>query len=274
MNQVKVSVVTICLNHARGLERTLKSIDMQNWDPIHCFVIDGGSTDGSLEILQRRAHLQNFTYLSEPDGGIFDAMNKGWKLADGDLIIMMNAGDCFASTTVVETIGRSYALESWRWGYGQAQILSVSESSPKILSFQPFRVSKLALGISTIPHQATVMQRTLLEELGGYQTDVGLAADQKLLLDAALISTPRLWDEVFANFEGGGISSHGLVATHILDMARYRRQSDIKVGGGAVQDSLLTFCLFTLKSVIAVLKLIKLVLSSHGQDIRQIFGRH
>jgi len=271
MKQVTVSVVTICLNHSHGLEQTLRSIDTQTWTPINCFVIDGGSTDGSLEILQQRAHLGNFTFLSEPDGGIFDAMNKGWKIADGDLVVFMNAGDCFTSNSIVEIMARSYAFESWRWGYGRAQIQSPSKGATKVLVFEPFRFSRLALGISTIPHQATVMQRSLLDELGGFETDAGLAADQKLLFRAALISHPRIWKDAFANYEGGGVSSGRIVAAHVLDMARYRRQSGVTVGGGLIRDAVVTAALFASELVVAFCKLVKLLLTGRGRDIQKIF---
>jgi hypothetical protein len=113
----------------------------------------------------------------------------------------MNAGDTFASEAVVETVARAHASETWRWGYGCARIGNVNGQSIANVSFVPLRLDRLALGLSIVPHQATVMEHELLEELGGFQIKVGLAADQELLLRAALLSQPRLWGEFFADFE-------------------------------------------------------------------------
>jgi hypothetical protein len=115
------------------------------------------------------------------------------------------------------------------------------------------------------------MQRSLLDELGGFETDAGLAADQKLLFRAALISHPRIWKDAFANYEGGGVSSGRIVAAHVLDMARYRRQSGVTVGGGLIRDAVVTAALFASELVVAFCKLVKLLLTGRGRDIQKIF---
>jgi glycosyltransferase involved in cell wall biosynthesis len=238
-----ISVVTVCLNHKEGLRRTLANVAAQSWGNMNHVVIDGGSTDGSAELLELHRTSKPFTFVSEPDRGIYDAMNKGWQLADGDLVVFMNAGDTFASIDILERLARRHANESWRWGFGCARIIDASGQPNAIISFVPFRLDRLALGLSCVPHQATVMERELLKELGGFRTDVGIAADQELFLRAALKYPPRLWAEFFANLEGGGIGSTRQPGAYARDMGQFRADLRLYVAGGRVRDKFVTLSL-------------------------------
>jgi glycosyltransferase involved in cell wall biosynthesis len=243
----KVSIVTVCLNHKVGLERTLASVRVQSWTNLEHIVVDGGSTDGSVELLQKHLTTKTFKYVSEPDKGIYDAMNKGWRLTDGHLVVFMNAGDAFASENVIEAFAKTYDGDTWRWGYGCMRTFDTNGQLRTISSFVPFRLDRLALGLSTVPHQATVMERQLLVELGGFLTDVGVAADQELLLRAALVSPPQLWGEFFADFEGGGVGSTRASSAFVRDMGRFRDNLGLRVAGGRLGDRLATLALTIFK---------------------------
>jgi glycosyltransferase involved in cell wall biosynthesis len=102
-NQPLVVVITVSLNHAVGLEETINSVLAQTYPYIEYIVIDGGSTDNSLEIINK--YSKKITkWISEPDGGIYDAMNKGVAMGTGEWVIFMNAGDCFVNNEVVQDI--------------------------------------------------------------------------------------------------------------------------------------------------------------------------
>ena len=101
---IKLSVVTICYNDAKGLSSTLNSM-MYNNENVEVIVVDGGSTDGTKNIIEGNSNLINI-FISEPDNGIYDAMNKGIKLCNSDYIIFMNAGDTFVSDTTIQEILR------------------------------------------------------------------------------------------------------------------------------------------------------------------------
>ena len=243
VNSRRVSVVTVCLNHRDGLRLTLASVAAQSWDNIQHIVIDGDSTDGSTDVLNLHMTDKSFLFVSERDNGIYDAMNKGWRMADGELVVFMNAGDTFAADTIVERLAQSHVNETWRWGYGCARLADANGQPRAILSFVPFRLDRLALGLSTIPHQATVMEHELLQELDGFKIDAGIAADQELLLRAALVSPPRLWGEFFSDFEGGGLGSSRPPSAYVRDMGRFRRDLGLYVAGGRVPDRLVTIAL-------------------------------
>ena len=98
---MKVSVITVCYNAIRGIEKTIQSVISQSHDDIEYIVIDGGSTDGTLDVIQK--YREKITYfVSEPDGGIYDAMNKGVRVANGEWINFLNAGDVFASKDAIK----------------------------------------------------------------------------------------------------------------------------------------------------------------------------
>lgn len=102
-NPVLVSIITIVRNDVLGLERTLLSIEQQQYDAAEVVVVDGCSTDGTVDIIHK--HESHITkWISEPDDGIYDAMNKGVRMASGEWIIFMNAGDTFASDDVIQRI--------------------------------------------------------------------------------------------------------------------------------------------------------------------------
>lgn len=100
MNKPKITVVTVCYNAVKEIERTLNSVISQTYDNLEYIVVDGGSKDGSLDVINKYERGIN-VWMSEPDKGIYDAMNKGVTLASGDYIIFMNAGDCFFNDEVL-----------------------------------------------------------------------------------------------------------------------------------------------------------------------------
>ena len=100
---MKVSIVTVAFNSARTISDTLESVRMQSYKNIEHIVIDGSSTDGTLEIVRRHAGVSE-KIISEPDAGIYDAMNKGVRMATGDVIGFLNSDDRFADRDVVKRI--------------------------------------------------------------------------------------------------------------------------------------------------------------------------
>ena len=98
-----VTIITVCRNHAQELERTIRSVESQTWQEKEYLVIDGASTDDSLDVI--KAHEASITrWVSEPDQGIYDAMNKGVRMAQGEWVIFMNAGDTFAGDDTLQRV--------------------------------------------------------------------------------------------------------------------------------------------------------------------------
>lgn len=98
-----VTIITVCRNHAQELERTIRSVESQTWQEKEYLIIDGASTDDTPHVI--KAHEASITrWVSEPDQGIYDAMNKGVKMAQGEWVIFMNAGDTFASNDTLQRV--------------------------------------------------------------------------------------------------------------------------------------------------------------------------
>ena len=98
-----VTIITVCRNHAKELERTIRSVECQIWQEKEYLVIDGASTDDTQNVI--KAHEASITrWVSEPDQGIYDAMNKGVRMAQGEWVIFMNAGDTFASDDTLQRV--------------------------------------------------------------------------------------------------------------------------------------------------------------------------
>lgn len=101
-NKVKISVVTVCFNAEKVIEETIKSVLKQTYQNKEYIIVDGASSDGTLDVVRRYAAAAGIKYISEPDYGIYDAMNKGSELAEGDYIQFLNAGDLLVDEMVLE----------------------------------------------------------------------------------------------------------------------------------------------------------------------------
>lgn len=257
-----IDVVSIARNHETGLRHTLESINKQDWPAVSVHVVDGASTDDTARMLTHLQMAYPLTSTSERDSGIYDAMNKGWRRGAGDLVIFMNAGDAFANSSVISTMAESWRDERYDWGYGLARVLE--DGKPlDVLSMVPFSQERLRLGLSIIPHQATVMSRALLEKLGGFDVQAGVAADQALLLRASTVSKPRLWAEFFADFEGGGIGSSRSPRAHLLEMQRARREAGLAIGP-TMMDSAATGAMRVYFGVLKTQTAVRKRLGLHG----------
>ncbi len=109
MTQLKISIITVCYNAKDVIERTIISVSEQTYKDIEYIIVDGGSTDGTLEIITK--YKQDISYyVSEPDKGIYDAMNKGVLASTGDWMVFLNAGDSFISNTTVSDVFNKYYI--------------------------------------------------------------------------------------------------------------------------------------------------------------------
>ena len=150
---MKVSIITIAWNSAETIEDTIKSVIAQDYPDIEYIVVDGASKDDTMKIVER--HRDGITkVISEPDKGIYDAMNKGIARAKGQFILFLNAGDTFADNTVIEQIKAA----------SSAQTDFIFGDSYEFGRYKPARSSKIEYGMFT-HHQAMLYRRDKLGEL-------------------------------------------------------------------------------------------------------------
>jgi glycosyltransferase involved in cell wall biosynthesis len=204
--QLLVTIITIVRNGENVLERTINSVLNQTYENIEYIVIDGGSKDGTIDIITK-FESQVSHWISESDEGISDAMNKGIKLSSGILIQHLHAGDEFVSEETVANIVSSYIAESWRWCLGN-QLLT-NFSGEVVYRFSPPKFSNWLLRVvNTIPHPTVFAERSLFEEAGCFDISYECAMDYHLWLRFSLISKPKQFDFDIAKFLVGGKSAN------------------------------------------------------------------
>ncbi|WP_006247582.1 glycosyltransferase family 2 protein [Mycolicibacterium tusciae] len=205
---VRVSIVTVCWNDLENVQRTLDSLARQTerrgWEHV---LIDGASIDGTVEWYQSAEFAFPHVVTSEPDNGLFDAMNKSLDIVKGEYVVFMNAGDCFADE---DALGRilSRVESSLAWGYSRARVVdSTGRKVRPNVGKIPYSRAKHLLGGATICHQAVIMKVELLRDLGGFDLSMGDVADYHLLIKLAARIAPRTWPEIDVNYLDGGRSS-------------------------------------------------------------------
>lgn len=202
-----ISVVTVTWNDLAGLELMAKSLQSQSYAKIEHVIVDGGSSDGTKEWLAHYGPAYPSTWVSEPDNGIFDAMNKGVRLASGDLVVFMNSGDCFSDSSVIDRVAEHWAFGSWRWGYASMRYVNEAREVTGAAIQFPFSKRRLEMGLAFAPHQATFIQRDFFHELGGFDDRFEYASDQEFAMRASRFEEPYVWLDFVADFLAGGVHS-------------------------------------------------------------------
>lgn len=198
---MKLSIITINLNNKDGLQKTIESVVAQTFKDFEWIVIDGGSTDGSKELLEQYA--DHFAYwVSEPDKGIYNAMNKGIKVAKGEYLQFLNSGDWLCDETVLERcLGGSSEADVL---YGNLFLLDGVSVEPCVY---PESLTLKFFVNGTLCHNATFIKRGLLQPVG-YNEQLKLVSDWGFFL--AQIMKNRVFvhiNEFVAYYDMKGIST-------------------------------------------------------------------
>lgn len=210
---MKLSIVTINYDNLNGLRKTVSSVLAQTCRNFEYIIIDGASTDGSKEYLDTIIHdgaingnqadkLKNCLVISEPDLGIYNAMNKGIRLAHGEYVLFLNSGDYFFDKFVVEQFDKDMQTADIYAGR------VIEEQSEKIITYSREKVTLWGLFHGSIPHQGTFIKRTLFQQIGMYSEDLKILSDFEFLLKAVLANVSFCHnDAIIAYVEPGGVSN-------------------------------------------------------------------
>lgn len=170
----KISVITVVRNGEQCIEKTIQSVLHQTYKNIEYIVVDGASTDNTLKIIRKFDHKID-KIVSEPDKGIYDAMNKGWRLATGDYVLFMNGGDRFYQDDSIEMIFSQKQTCDIVFADGIADVYNTKHPLP-INSSGKIELYKFFCSTS-LCHQATFIRRSLLNKIGGYSLDFKIISD-------------------------------------------------------------------------------------------------
>lgn len=196
----KVSIITVCYNAGSSIERTIQSVISQSFDDFEYLVIDGKSTDNTTDIIQKYSDRID-VIISEPDNGIYDAMNKGILKANGEWVIMMNAGDYFSDNNVLKSIFTNNIPTNKTFLYSDIYSLQVNgERVKRTLSWEK----------GVLIHQSVIYRRSLHDRYGLYLvTKPIIVSDYIFFISIPKEHIMKLNNVIIAVYEGGGISAQG-----------------------------------------------------------------
>jgi glycosyltransferase involved in cell wall biosynthesis len=202
---MKISIVTVCFNAEKEIERTIRSVLSQTYQDLEYIIVDGASKDRTVEIAQNVINEypnKAVTIISEPDHGIYDAMNKGIKRAKGEWVNMMNAGDVFANKDVLSKIFEKSLPDNIAFIYSDFY---------KSTSFgRYFRVKKnCSESERNLVHQSTIYKKSLHDQYGYYVVTPKIIVSDYLFFLQIPLSVVQKTDVVIAIYEGSGVSEQG-----------------------------------------------------------------
>ena len=184
---MRISVVTVCYNAAHTLADAVDSVLGQTSDPsapfeLEYIVVDGGSTDGTLDLLARYRN-RIATLISEPDNGLYDAMNKGIKAATGDVVAILNADDVYASTDVLARVAATFRDSGAEAVYGDLNYVTADDLSKvtRRWNASPYTPGAFRRGWMP-PHPALFVRRACYDRWGLFTLTLRSAADYELML--------------------------------------------------------------------------------------------
>jgi glycosyltransferase involved in cell wall biosynthesis len=207
-----ISVVTAVLNRANTLGEALRSVHSQNWPNVEHIVIDGGSTDGTLAVLsEHKAGISKI--VSEPDGGLYDALNKGIAHASGDVIGFMHADDSFATPRALARIAAAFEDPSVEAVYGDLVYVRNSDVSRIVRYWRAGQYQRAQLTHGWMPpHPTFYVRRDVYSRFGGFDTRYRIAADYENML--RILWRGRVHasyiPEVLVRMRTGGVSNSSL----------------------------------------------------------------
>lgn len=199
---MKISIITVCFNAATVLEKTILSVINQTYPNMEYIIIDGGSTDGSVDIIQK--YKNSITYwISEADKGIYDAMNKGIHKATGDWINFMNAGDCFTDCNVLSNIFISQIPDNIKFIYGDINFIKKEGQCQHIHALAP----KYIKNRMPCSHQALFIKNMVNID---FNLKYHIASDYDVVHRFYIQYKENIFKYIpiiVCNFDGSGISS-------------------------------------------------------------------
>jgi len=215
-----VSVITPCLNARATIEQTLESVSAQGYPQIEHVLVDGGSTDGTLEVLERA---EGIRFVSEPDRGRPDAVNKGVAISSGEVIGFLNADDYY-EPGAVDAVGEALARRPgavWATGYCHIVDGAGAEMRRPVTAWKNLLLRRYSYGLyltqNFVSDPATFVRRSALERVGPLDVSLKISHDYDLWLRVARLGDPVVLPRYLSNFR---------MVEGTLSMAGFERQFD------------------------------------------------
>ncbi|MFQ3192555.1 MAG: glycosyltransferase involved in cell wall biosynthesis [Paraglaciecola sp.] len=217
---MKVSIITVSYNSASTIKDTIESVIAQTYENIEYIVVDGNSRDDTMDIVNSYSKVID-NVVSEPDKGIYDAMNKGVQLATGDIVGILNSDDFYETTTVIEDIVEHFNNnKSADVVFGDVVFVE-HKNLKKVVRYyssKKFKPFKLRFGWMP-PHPATFIRKSVYNKYGLYKLGYKISSDYEMfvrLLMVAKLSFSRV-DKIIVRMRSGGASTDGIQSSITLN---------------------------------------------------------
>jgi len=213
---VKISIITVCFNSESTIKDTLESVKRQDYLDIEYIIVDGGSTDNTIKIINNYGKIIT-KVISEPDKGLYDAMNKGLKFATGDLIGILNSDDIFHDNSVLKSVAKFHKKYSIDASISDVLYKNNNGKIVRKYSANNWTPEKLKSAFMP-PHAGIFFKKKLFKDYGYYQLDYQIAADFELIT-RFFLKNKITWKYLNINTTimlVGGISSSGYNSYKII----------------------------------------------------------
>ena len=227
---MKISIITATYNSVATVRDTLESIANQTHPDIEHIIIDGASKDETLDIVNEFSHVSKV--ISEPDGGIYDALNKGIKAATGDIIGILNSDDFFPHNQIISTIVETFNKENTDSIIGDINFVS-SKNLKKVVRYyssKNWSPGKFAKGYMPA-HPSFYVKKKFYDKFGLYKTDYKICADYELLIRFLYVNkiSYHYINQTLVTMRAGGVSNASLKSRYILnnEIVRACKENDI-----------------------------------------------
>lgn len=215
----KVSIITISYNSKATIGDTIQSVNAQDYSNLEYIVVDGNSTDGTVQIIEANADKID-RWISEPDKGIYDAMNKGIGMATGDVIGILNSDDFYSSHDVISQVMKEFEDPAVDAVFGDLVFVDPGNLTRVVRKYSTknWTPKKLAWGFMP-PHPTFFVRRRFYGSLGLYKTDYRISSDYELIIRFLLVNKLRYkyLPLQMVTMRKGGVSSRNVKSNFILN---------------------------------------------------------
>ena len=230
---MKISIITAPCNSGTTLRDTINSVLSQNYTDFQHIIVDGGSKDNTLEIIKEYEPKYNgrLKWVSEKDNGLYDAMNKGIAMADGEIVGILNSDDFYSSSDILNSIAKN--IEGYDAIYGDIHFVNGSDLDKVVRYFSSQNFSPWKMRFGFMPaHPSFYCRRDLYVKYGYYDLNFPIGADFEMLVRLILINNIRTkyLPLDFVTMRTGGVSTSGIRSHNQIskDIVRALRQNGIK----------------------------------------------
>lgn len=230
---MRISVITAVYNSEKTVAQAVRSVANQGYSDVEHVIVEGASMDSSLDVIRREQN-ERVNLVSEPDTGIYDALNKGIARATGDVIGLVHSDDYLADEQVLSRVARVFADSSVEAAYGDLDYVSNDSTGRVIRHWSPgaFRPAKLKRGWMP-PHPTLYLRRSVFDRIGIYDDSYGIAADYDFILRyfGQTTAVPAYIPHVLVKMRVGGVSNQNLARVWEKMTEDYRALKHNGVGG-------------------------------------------